>query len=264
MIRRNDRGSLSILRLEHGKANALDVELSRALTASLAELETESRCGAAVITGTGGIFSAGVDLFRLLEGGEAYADAFLPALVDLIDHLRAFPKPLIAAINGHAIAGGGVIAFACDYRIMATGDGTLGVPELRVGVPFPSGALNIVRAVVPRAHLRNVVLRGGLSTPEEALARGLVHEVVDGEDLIDRAVEVGLEMSEIPPATFALTKRRILASERGTEADREDDADVASDSDALYDAEVEALWKDPQIHAHVRAYLERTIGKSSR
>lgn len=250
MIRRDDHEGVGVIRLEHGKANALDVELSDALAASLAELEAEEECGAAVITGTGRIFSAGVDLFHLLEGGEAYVDTFLPALTGLIDGLRAFSKPLIAAINGHAIAGGGVIALACDYRVMADGDGTIGMPELRVGVPFPSGALAIVRAAVPRAHLRDVVLRGSLSGPREALARGLVHEVVDEHGLLDRAVEVGREMRRIPRATFVLTKRRLAALEGAT--------------DPAYDADVEALWKDPEIHATIRTYLERTIGKSSR
>jgi enoyl-CoA hydratase len=250
VIRLEDREGITVLRLEHGKANALDVELCEALAVSLSRLGSEDASGATVVTGTGNIFSAGVDLFRLLEGGEAYVAGFLRALVDLIDALRSFPKPLIAAINGHAIAGGAVIAFACDYRIMAAGDGTIGVPELRVGVPFPSSALEIVRAAVPRAYLGDVVLRGSLSGSREALAHGLVHEVVDHDAVIDRAVEVGREMSRIPPATFALTRRRLAASGAAV-----DDA---------YDAEVEALWKDPEIHAHIRGYLERTIGKSSR
>jgi enoyl-CoA hydratase len=249
VIRRDDREGITVLRLEHGRANALDVELSRALGASLAGLESEDRCGAAVITGSGNIFSAGVDLFRLLEGGEPYVEAFLPALMGLIDRLRTFSKPLIAAINGHAIAGGGVIAFACDYRLMADGEGTIGVPELRVGVPFPSAALDIVRDAVPRAHLRDLVLRGSLSSPGEALARGLVHELIDGGKLIDRAVEVGREMSGIPRATFALTKRRLTTPDGETQSE--------------YDRNVEVLWRDPQIHATIRAYLERTIGKSS-
>jgi enoyl-CoA hydratase len=250
VIRREDREGITVLRLEHGKANALDVELCEALAVSLSELGSEDTSGATIVTGTGNIFSAGVDLFRLLEGGDAYVAAFLPALADLIDGLQSFPKPLIAAINGHAIAGGGVIAFACDYRVMADGDATIGVPELRVGVPFPSGAFEIVRAAVPRAHLRDAVLRGSLSGSREALERALVHEVVDYDAVIDRAVEVGREMSRIPRATFALTKQRLAAPDAA--------------EDGAYDAGVEALWKDPEIHAHIRAYLERTIGKSSR
>lgn len=250
MIRREEREGVTVLRLEHGKANALDLELCEALGGSLSELGSEDTSGATIITGTGNIFSAGVDLFRLLEGGESYAAAFLPSLVDLIDGLRSFPKPLVAAINGHAIAGGGVIAFACDYRVMAEGDATIGVPELRVGVPFPSGAFEIVRAAVPRAYLRDVVLRGSLFNPREALVRSLVHEVVDAGAVIDRAVEIGREMSRIPPATFALTKRRLAALE--------------TEEDSAYEAGVEALWKDPEIHAHIRAYVEHTIGKSSR
>ena len=92
---------------------------------------------------------------------------------------------------------------------------------------------------MPRALFRDVVLRGSLSGPDEALARGLVHELVDDRALIERAVEVARQMSRIPRATFSLTKRRLAAAEDAT--------------DGAYDADVEALGKAPETHAHIRA-----------
>jgi enoyl-CoA hydratase len=235
--------------MEHGKVNALDSEFSETLAASLAELDHDDRCGAAVLTGSGGVFSAGVDLFRVLEGGSSYLNDFLPALTSLMERLRGFSKPLVAGVNGHAIAGGGVMALATDYRVMSDGDGKIGVPELRVGVPFPGAALEIVQAAVPVEQLGDVVLRGGLFSPREAKDRGLIHEVVEADATRDRAVEIARELSRIPQATYAITKRRLQAT-------------VPVDPE--YEADVEALWKNPEMHASIRAYLEQTIGKSSR
>src|SRR5206468_1035318 len=95
--------------------NALETTLQR---------EAESDCGAIVITGTGSIFSAGVDLYRVLEGKRAYLEQFLPALDAALESLFDFPKPAVAAVNGHAIAGGAVIALACDHRILVRGKAT--------------------------------------------------------------------------------------------------------------------------------------------
>lgn len=249
MIRREREDSVFTLHMEHGKVNALDSEFSEALASSLAELDRDDRCRAAVLTGSGGVFSAGVDLFRVLEGGSSYLNNFLPALTSLMDRLCGFSKPLVAAVNGHAIAGGGVVALATDYRVMSDGDGKIGVPELRVGVPFPGAALAIVQAAVPSGQLGDVVLRGGLFSAREAKERGLIHETVEAGAARDRAVEIASELSLIPQATYALTKRRLR---------------TRAPVDPDYEADVEALWEDPEMHASIRAYLEQTIGKSSR
>ena len=103
------------------------------------------------------MFSAGVDLFRVIDGGAAYPDRFLPAMRRFFQTLLTFPKPVVAAVNGHAIAGGCIIAAACDYRIMATGNGRIGVPELSVGVPFPTLPFVIVGARVAPSAFRQLV-----------------------------------------------------------------------------------------------------------
>jgi hypothetical protein len=92
-----------------------------------------------VLTGTGSIFSAGVDLFRVLEGGRAYLEQFPPARsTPRFKKLLGFEKPLVAAINGHAIAGGASSPCGADQRFLARGKATYGAPELKVGVPVPA------------------------------------------------------------------------------------------------------------------------------
>ena len=133
---------------------------------------------ALVLTGTGSIFSAGVDLFRVTRGGADSVRHFLPLLSRFLRTHVAFPRPVVAAVNGHAIAGGCVIALAADARLMAEGDGRIGLPELLVGVPFPTAALEVVRFAVPREKLQSLIYTGRTLSAREALGAGLVDEVV--------------------------------------------------------------------------------------
>src|SRR5687767_10864417 len=103
MIERTEQEGVVTLRLAHGKASALDIELVDALALAFGEIAA-SDARAVILTGTGSIFSAGVDLFRLVERGREYTEEFVPALSRMLLDLFAFPKPLVTAVNGHAIA----------------------------------------------------------------------------------------------------------------------------------------------------------------
>src|SRR4029077_2587957 len=153
------RGPVAVLQMIHGKANAMDIEFCRELTAQVHAC-AQSPAGALVITGQGKMFSAGVDLPRLIGGGAAYAREFVPAMNHAFETLFAFTKPLVVAVNGHAIAGGCVLACCADYRIMARESGRIGVPELLVGVPFPVVPIEIVRFATPPQHVQALIYRG--------------------------------------------------------------------------------------------------------
>src|SRR5689334_16096613 len=114
MINVTYRGRIAIVTLAHGKANALDIELCDELCARFEALSADKNCAAVVLTGQGRIFCAGVDLLREAEGGPAYTAKFLPALRRLYDLIFPYPKPVIAALNGHAVAGGCVLACCAD------------------------------------------------------------------------------------------------------------------------------------------------------
>jgi len=118
MIKSEIFDGIALLTLTHGKANALDIDFCDALAGRFAELRKSDE-KAVVLTGQGKIFSAGVDLKRLSGEGADYIRQFLPALHRLYEAVFFHPKPVIAAINGHAIAGGCVLACCADRRIMA-------------------------------------------------------------------------------------------------------------------------------------------------
>lgn len=241
------RGAVALARMAHGKANALDTAFCRTVLESLEALAA-GPARAVVITAEGGIFSAGVDLIRLLDGGAEYRAAFVPLLSTVVRALFTFPKPLVAAVNGHAIAGGCVIACTADHRIMARGPARIGVPELTVGVPFPTAALEVVRFVVPAHHVQSVVYGGATYAPEDALGVGLVDELVDAHTLLEQAVERARRLGELPAQAFVLTKRQLRAP-------------VLSriESGAALDATVEKEWNGTETLRRVQAYVERTL-----
>jgi enoyl-CoA hydratase len=242
------RGRVALLQMTHGKANALDLELCEALTARLNDCAA-SDAGALVMTGDGRMFSAGVDLVRVLNGGAAYVRAFLPALSRMCETLFSFPRPVVAAVNGHAIAGGCVMACAADYRLMARAAGRIGIPELLVGVPFPVVPLEIMRFAAPQ-HLQLLAYRGLTLTADLAQQHGLVDAVVEAERLLDEAVAVAESLAAIPAAAFALTKRQLREPARQRMRDH-----------AATDAAAEDSWASAETLDAIRGYVARTLNR---
>jgi enoyl-CoA hydratase len=248
-LAREDEGEVAVLRLQHGKVSALDLELVEELGAVLAEL-ARARPAAVVLTGSGSSFSAGVDLHRVVDGGRAYIEPFLAALEQSFRALFTFPRPVVAALNGHAIAGGLLLACACDRRLMARGNGRLGIPELAVGVAFPALALEIVRGLLPARAVGDLLLRGHRIDGEGALALGLLDELVEPERLRARAVAAAQELAALDARAFELTKL----------AWRAPALDQLARSAAAHDAAVREQWCAPSTRAAIAAYLQRTLG----
>jgi enoyl-CoA hydratase len=165
--------------------------------------------------------------------------------------LLFLPKPIVAAVNGHAIAGGCVLACACDHRLAARGPGRMGVTELLVGVPFPAAAMEALRDVLGPARLTEAVLTGRTWPLDEAAATGLVDEVVAPQALADRAQAVAEALATIPRRAFALTKQHLRQPLR----------DALEAHGARVDAEVARIWASPEARTALAAYVERTLGR---
>jgi enoyl-CoA hydratase len=196
MINLKTDNGIAFVTITHGKANALDLELSEELEKCFAQI-AESPARAVVITGQGRIFCAGVDLIRLSSGGADYVREFLPALHRAFNAILFFPKPVVAAVNGHAIAGGCVLACASDRRIMARGNGRIGVTELLVGVPFPAVAFETMRLAVPKKYLPELLYTGATFEVDAALERGLVDAVVPPDELMPRAIAAAEQFASL-------------------------------------------------------------------
>lgn len=249
MIERKETNGVRILKLAHGKVSAIDIELGEAL---LRELDDAAAAPirAVIVTGSGSSFSAGVDLFRVVHDGPDYGRRFLPVLDAFLRSALTLPKPMVAAVNGHAIAGGCILAAACDHRIMVEGSGRIGIPELAVGVPFPALPLQIMAARLSDAVLRDLVFTARTVQVDEAKALGLVDDKCPNGMLMDRAMEAAERLAAIPASTFALMKEAFYTPI----------LDRAAQLAALNARVVEA-WKQPATYDTIRNYLERTVGK---
>jgi len=242
---------VAVLSMTHGKANALDIEFCDALAAGFDDLR-RSDAKAIVLTGKGKIFSAGVDLKRLSSGGAEYIRRFLPALHRLYEAAFFHPKPVVAAVNGHAIAGGCVLACCADRRLMARDAGRIGVTEILVGVPFPALAFEVVRFAVPPRYLPEFTLSGATYATDEALRRGWVDEVTEPGKLIDDAIAVAQQLSGLSPAAFAQTKSQV----------RQPVTERLTKNGEATDNAVTDIWAAPATLSYIRDYVARTLTKS--
>jgi len=252
MIELTWRGGIAIVTMVHGKANALDIEFCDTLAAQFKALRGAD-AKAVVLIGQGTMFSAGVNLIRLSEGGAAYVRRFLPALHRLYDTVFFFPKPVVAAVNGHAIAGGCVLQACADRRIAARDGGRIGVTELLVGVPFPPLAFEVMRFATPPRYLADGMFSGATFTPEVALARGLVDELADGPAaLLDRAVAAAETLAPLSPPAFAQTKQQL----------RQPVTDAMERHGGRVSAAAEDIWTAPETLAYIRDYVAKTFKKA--
>jgi enoyl-CoA hydratase len=249
MFKVHQKDGIAVVEMRHGKANALDTEFCKALTDKLNELEGSAR--AVVITGSGHIFCAGVDLVRALDAGPSYFKTFLPALHRLYETIFYFPRPIVAAINGHAVAGGCVLACATDWRAMRSDAGRIGVTELLVGLPFPALAFEIMRFVCAPHRFEEVIFTGATFAPEAGRELGMVDELASADAVMERAQAAARRLAALSPAAFALTKRQ----------SRQPVTERMKASGVLFDAEVETVWCAAETFVRIRDYVARTLRK---
>jgi enoyl-CoA hydratase/carnithine racemase len=238
-------GSVATIELSRGKVNAIDVELLEALGAALEDLEHDPEVRAVILTGTGRAFSAGVDLRMVIDSEPPYAGRLVEALRVGLEALFYFPKPTVAAVNGAAVAGGCILACACDRRLMAE-HARIGATELAVGVPFPVAALEILRHACG-SHTEDLVFTARLLDAHEANALGVVHEVLPGDKLLERALTVATELATLAPLAYRLAKQQLRRP--AFERMRVDAAAV--DVDAIGE------WQAPHTAQRLREQLDR-------
>jgi enoyl-CoA hydratase/carnithine racemase len=198
-----------------------------------------------LVKGAGDAFSAGLNLKEVASLDAAGMTRFLGTLERMVDALFHYPGPVVAWINGHAIAGGCIVALACDHRLMtASPSARIGLNEVPLGLRFPPKTWRLVRQRVPAASIERVVLEGGLHAPEVALRLGLVDEIVADEA---QAVAYAERIASAPRAAYAAAKRAL----------RQGALDVGPDEEAQFVRDVLPAWITPELKARLAAVLAR-------
>ncbi len=157
-------------------------------------------------------FSIGFDIPELYDQSREEFGAFYRAVNQMCLDLYALPKPTVAAITGHAIAGGCILTLCCDYRFIASGRKLIGLNEVKLGVPVPYPADRMLRELVGMRPAREIMEAGEFYEPERALALGLVDRVLTLERLVDEAVEMAAELGSLPGAAYAMIKANRVES----------------------------------------------------
>jgi enoyl-CoA hydratase len=226
-IQLSDHDGIALVRVDHPPANALDPGLLAEALETLVQLKAQDP-GAVVITGTGRFFSAGADLRVVPMLAPAEQADMARAVNELFAGWYTLPRPVVAGVNGHAVAGGLILALCGDYRV-GPRSGQFGLTEVKVGIPYPSVAFAIVKNELAPGAARRLTLGAELIDSVSALNIGVFDEVVDDEQVLTRALEVARERAQLPSQAYELTKSRLR---RG----------VVTSNDRIFGGSSEAGW----------------------
>lgn len=201
-------GGVAVLPMRAGKANAIGAAFLDRLSAQLDAVQS-SGATALVLTGEGTAFSAGLDLPEVARLDRPGLERFIRRFSEVMLRVFTLPVPVVAAINGHAIAGGCVLAMQADVRLAAAGDYRIGLNEVQIGLGLPAVVLETLRCQVSPGSLGPLALEGRLLAPEEARALGLVEAVVPSSVLLEQARGRAAELAALPGLAFREVKHAL-------------------------------------------------------
>jgi enoyl-CoA hydratase/carnithine racemase len=208
-------GGLATVRMGRAHGNAIDPGLATDLAGAFQKASLDPDVRGVLLAAAGKLFSPGLDVQDLFGLDRAEMGQFMADFHRTLFTMFAFPKPMVAAIHGHAIAGGCVISLTADWRVLAEGK-LIGLNEIRVGVPLPYGVTQILREVISAPHITEVALAGRNYKGTEALAPGLAHEVYPPEGFEEHCLQRLDDLASRDLRAYSATKRyfRSAAVER--------------------------------------------------
>jgi enoyl-CoA hydratase/carnithine racemase len=249
LIKRTDHGDIRELQLDRAPANALNPMVCNQLAEAIGDA-VAAGVGGIVLSGGPKVFSAGLDVPFLLTLADR--DALKAAWEQFFEAARALagcPVPVAAAINGHAPAGGCVLALCCDYRVMASGPYRIGLNETQVGLVAPDGIQRLMRRAVGAHRAERLLVSGELVESEQALALGLVDELTGIDEVPARALAWLEQLLQLP-------RKPVLATRAIARADI---VEALQPENIGLDHFVDA-WNDPDTQAGLRALVAK-LGK---
>jgi enoyl-CoA hydratase len=204
-----DRDGIAVLAADRPPVNAMNLELLEELIEAVDRLAADPPA-ALVLAGRPGSFSAGLDLKAVADYGPEELRGMVRGINGMALGVYGLPCPVVCAITGHAIAGGFVLAVCGDHRVAST-EGRYGLTEVKVGVPYPQGAIGVVRAELAPPATRVLVLGNRLVDAEECVRLGAFDEAVAPDAVVDRALQVARELGELRADVYARTKAELRA-----------------------------------------------------
>jgi len=226
--------------LNRSKVNAINEAMVEELSECFKKLETDSNVKAVILTGEGNFFSFGLDIPEFLNYSKDSFTKFLIKFTDLLKYIFLFPKPVVAALNGHTIAGGCMLAIACDYRLMVSGKPKISLNEITFGSTVFTSGVEILKFWVGGRNAETILYRGEMYLAEDARALGLVDEVVSKEELHETAQRIAQDFANKDGRAFKSVKA-LLRKQVAEEIERSERDSILEFVDIWYS---ESTWKN--------------------
>ncbi|MFH0995486.1 MAG: enoyl-CoA hydratase/isomerase family protein [Pseudomonadota bacterium] len=237
---------IATLKLTRGKVNALNGTMVDQMRELLKALESDLEVKSIVITGAGKFFSFGFDIPEFLSFTKEQFTEYLINFADLYTYIFLYPKPVVAALNGHTIAGGCMLALACDYRVIVAEKAKISLNEIGFGSSVFAGSTEILRFWVGSAKATEVLFSGAMYSAEEAKAMGLVNEVAVANDLMETARNAASGFASKYPPAFASIKS-LLRKSIVEEMNRREKESIKEFVDIWYSEDTWAKLQDIKI-----------------
>ena len=199
-------GQISIITIDDGKANVFSYTMSQALNAALDEVD--KKAGAVVIEGREGLYSGGFDLNVMNSTDPNAVRKMIISGAHVALKARDFPRPIVAAVTGHAVAMGAIFNMGLDWRIGAKGNFKHGLSEVRGGIALSVFAVELTRFRINPRFYQEVILQSRLFSPGEAVEVGFLDEVIAPDSLREAALRKAEELAALPNPAYYLSKKR--------------------------------------------------------
>jgi enoyl-CoA hydratase/carnithine racemase len=230
------------VRLKRGKVNAINEQAVDEISACFQRLAADSNVRAVILTGDGPFFSFGFDIPEFLSYSVESFSSFLRNFTGLYRYLFTYPKPLVAALNGHAIAGGCMLALSCDYRILVSGKAKISLNEITFGSSVFAGSVAMLKFLVGGKNAQAVLYEGTMYSAEAASHVGLIDQVSSNESLLEDARQTARRLGTRDAAAFRSIKS-LLRAPVAEQMFKEEDASVQEFVRIWYS---ESTWKNLQ------------------
>ena len=210
MIDLKREGPVLVLQMRAGE-NRFNLRFIAAMNEALDQAEAASEPTAIVLTGDGKFFSNGLDLAWMTGEGKDHAGEVVSGMLRILARVLASPLATVAALNGHAFAGGAMLALACDFRVMRSDRGFFCIPEIDLGLPLSPGMAGLIQARLPKLTAHEAIVTGRRYGGEDALARGIVDFAVPEVDLMSKATSIAAPLAGKNRAVMQAHKRLLYA-----------------------------------------------------
>lgn len=202
------KDNIAVLKLQRSVTNALNLDFLNELSSNLHNLEMNPEVSAIVITSANDkFFCIGFDLPYLIKLIKKGVEIFYTTYNKLCLDLFTIPKPVVAAINGHAIAGGCILTLCCDYRFISEGRRLMGLNEIKLGLPVPYPGDRILHQIVGAQYAKEIMEIGEFYPPEVSLEMGMVDQVLPSEQVLSKSIERAKLLGNYPAHAYKMIKQ---------------------------------------------------------